>query len=430
MMYRKVFLVAILALIVSALPLSALAAPPQQDGGEDYVVQAGDTLAELADRFYGDAQAYPAIVEATNQMAATDDSYANISDPGSIEVGQKLYIPSAEEAAAMLESGMSGMSDTSMEAAMPEFAPVPETAYGPPIDPEKGYFVEELSDGLYWLTEGAYTLIFLTTGEGVIVVDAPPSIGENLLNAIAEVTDKPITHVIYSHSHADHIGAAGLYPEDATYIAQTETAAQLDRSLNDPNRVMPYGVATGGGPVPLPTVTFDENYTLEVGDQVLELEYRGANHEPGNIYVYAPKQRTLMLVDVIFPGWSPFKDLALAEEIPGYLQAHDEALSFDFDTFIGGHLGRPGTREDVEIQKEYMQDIQVNAAQALQTVDFFAIAQEVGFANPWVLFDTYFDAVAQECADLTEPGWVDRLGGVDVFTFDHCFKMMESLRID
>ena len=48
--------------------------------------------------------------------------------------------------------------------------------------------------------------------EGVIVVDAPPSIGENILAAIAEVTDEPITHVIYSHSHADHIGAAGIYP--------------------------------------------------------------------------------------------------------------------------------------------------------------------------------------------------------------------------
>jgi hypothetical protein len=173
MMYRRVFLVAVLALIVSALPLSAMAAPPQQDGGQDYVVQSGDTLAELADGFYGDAQAYPAIIEATNQMAATDSSYAAISDPGSIEVGQKLYIPSGEEAAAILESGMSGMSDTGMEAAMSDVAPVPPTAYGPPIDPEKGYFVEEISDGLYWLTEGVYTLMFLTTGEGVIVVDAP-----------------------------------------------------------------------------------------------------------------------------------------------------------------------------------------------------------------------------------------------------------------
>jgi glyoxylase-like metal-dependent hydrolase (beta-lactamase superfamily II) len=197
----------------------------------------------------------------------------------------------------------------------PGSAPVPASAYGVPIDPEKGYFVEEIADGLYWITEGAYTLMFLTTGEGVIIVDAPPSIGENILNAVAEVTDEPITHVIYSHSHADHIGAAQLYPEDATYIAHAEIAAQLATSLANSERPIPYGVASGGSAVPLPTVTFDDNYTLEVGNQVLELEYRGPNHEPGNIYIYAPEQKTLMLVDIIYPGWSPFKDLALAEEV-------------------------------------------------------------------------------------------------------------------
>ena len=90
--------------------------------------------------------------------------------------------------------------------------PLPGTAAGVPIDPAKGYFVEEINDGVYWVTEGTYQVMFVTTGEGVIVADAPPSIGANILNAIAEVTDEPITHVIYSHSHADHISAAGIYP--------------------------------------------------------------------------------------------------------------------------------------------------------------------------------------------------------------------------
>jgi len=101
---------------------------------------------------------------------------------------------------------------------IPELAPIPKTAFGPAI-PEKGYLVEEIDDGLYWVTEGVYQVMFLTTGEGVIVVDAPPTIGENILKAIEEVTDEPITHVIYSHSHADHIAAASMYPEDAKYIS-------------------------------------------------------------------------------------------------------------------------------------------------------------------------------------------------------------------
>ena len=99
--------------------------------------------------------------------------------------------------------------------------------------------------------------MFLTTGEGVIVVDAPPSIGENLLKAIAEVTEEPITHVVYSHSHADHIAAAGMFPEGAVYIAHEETAAQLGR-INGPDRPFPFGMFVGGGPVPMPTVTFED----------------------------------------------------------------------------------------------------------------------------------------------------------------------------
>jgi glyoxylase-like metal-dependent hydrolase (beta-lactamase superfamily II) len=308
-------------------------------------------------------------------------------------------------------------------------APIPETAFGPAVAQDKGYLVEEIDDGLFWVTEGLYQIMFLTTGEGVIVVDAPPTIGPNILNAIAEVTDEPITHVVYSHSHADHIGAAGLYPADAEYISHESTAAQIsDRQSSD--LPYPFGLFVGGSPVPSPNVTFSDRYTLSLGNQVLELEYRGANHEPGNLFVYAPKQKVLMLVDVIFPGWVPFKDLALAEDIPGFIEAHDEALSFDFDTLIGGHLTRLGNRQDVEIQKEYIQDIQTNAAQALQTVDFFAVAQEVGFGNPWLLFDSYLDAVAQECETLTLEKWLGMLGAADVWTKDHCFNIAESLRIE
>ena len=85
---------------------------------------------------------------------------------------------------------------------------IPESAKGPAI-PEKGYLVEEIRDNLYWVTDGSYNTMFLVTDEGVVAIDAPPSIGQNYLKAIAEVTDKPVTYVIYSHAHLDHIGAAG-----------------------------------------------------------------------------------------------------------------------------------------------------------------------------------------------------------------------------
>ncbi len=308
--------------------------------------------------------------------------------------------------------------------------PVPPFVFDPEVDLSKGYHVAEIQDDLFWVTDGSYQMMFLVYKQGVMVVDAPPSLGANILNAIADITDKPITHIIYSHSHADHIAAAGIYPEDAVVIAHEDTASQLEAALSPDRADYPYGVFVGGGPVPLPDITFKKEFNLTRGTQSLQLSYKGVNHEPGNIFIYAPQQKVLMLVDVIFPAWSPFSELALAEDVPGYYRAYDQVLEYDFDTFIGGHLTRLGTRADVEMARDYVFDVRNNAAAALSEVNFFAIAQETGFENQWLLFDTYLNAVAQNCAEKTVPEWSGKLGGVDIFTFSHCFVAMESLRID
>lgn len=205
---------------------------------------------------------------------------------------------------------------------------VPQNAKGPVIPSEKGYLVQEIGSQLYSVSDGSYNVMFMVTDQGVVAVDAPPTLGEKYLRAIAEVTDKPVSHVIYSHAHLDHIGAAGMFPQNATFIAQQETANELQRAMN---------VATNTSAVPpVPTVTFPENMTLQFGNQTLQLDYHGNNHLPGNIFIYAPNQKVLMLVDIIFPGWVPFVYLAIAKDTAGFIEAHDIALnSFDFDTSLG-----------------------------------------------------------------------------------------------
>jgi LysM repeat protein len=120
MKHQKSILIAVLVLLITVLPASVLA----QGGGEDYVVQAGDTLSKIAEARYGDLQAFPAIVEVTNQKAAEDDSYTPITNPGAIKVGQKIYIPSSEEAEAVLERNVSTVP------AIPDVTPLPATAFG------------------------------------------------------------------------------------------------------------------------------------------------------------------------------------------------------------------------------------------------------------------------------------------------------------
>ena len=138
-----------------------------------------------------------------------------------------------------------------------------------------------------------------------------------------------------------------------------------------------------------------------------------------------------MLVDVIFPGWVPFSNLALSANVPGYIKAHEQALDYDFDTLVGGHVTRTGTPEDVRVQIEYMTDLRTTAEAALSVRGprVHACAPVDG-GNVWAVFRAYLDAVAAQTADEVVPRWMDRLGGADVFTLPNAWAMAESLRLD
>ena len=69
--------------------------------------------------------------------------------------------------------------------------------------------------------------MFLVTGEGVIVVDAPPSIGVKINDATAEVTNEPVKYLVYSHAHKDHMGGAYVLPVGKETVAQRDTLGFL-----------------------------------------------------------------------------------------------------------------------------------------------------------------------------------------------------------
>lgn len=103
-----------------------------------------------------------------------------------------------------------------------QYAPVPSATHGPAI-PDKGYLVEEIRGGVYWVTEGIYQAVFATTGEGVIVIDAPPNIGDKLLSAIAEVTDEPVEFLSTATSTRTMSGAPTCSPPIPSISAMTRS---------------------------------------------------------------------------------------------------------------------------------------------------------------------------------------------------------------
>lgn len=295
---------------------------------------------------------------------------------------------------------------------------------GAEIDPAKGYRIDDLGAGAFMVTEGIYQMMILKTDTGLVVVDAPPPIGDKILKAAEEIAPgTQITHLIYSHAHVDHIGYAAQIVAtnpNMQIIAHQETFDILTRA-NDANR-------------PLPTVTFDgidAPFTLTAANQTLELNYSGPNHEPGNIEIWHKDSQTLMLIDVVFPGWMMWRRMAIAHDIPGVFDLVGKINGkYDFKTLVSGHVGRTGTKADVDNQLAFMTDLHNAAATALGSTAPGEGMQAEDMTNPWAIFDNYIDRVTVACVAELAPKWREKLSGFDVFIYDQCMAMEQSIRVD
>src|ERR1700687_1205524 len=126
--------------------------------------------------------------------------------------------------------------NTTDTSGLPDYAPVPRSALGPALN-EQGYYVGRVERNLYWITDGTYQSAFLTTSDGVVLLDAPPTIGHNIQRAVDEIAaangvSNEVTHLIYSHHHADHAGASSLFGRNITRIGHEETRKLLLRDAH------------------------------------------------------------------------------------------------------------------------------------------------------------------------------------------------------
>jgi glyoxylase-like metal-dependent hydrolase (beta-lactamase superfamily II) len=302
---------------------------------------------------------------------------------------------------------------------LPDYAPVPRSALGPALN-EQGFYVGRVERNLYWITDGVYQSAFVTTRDGVVLLDAPPTIGRNIQRAVDQIAaengvSSKVTHLVYSHHHADHAGASSLFDKSVTRIGHEETRRLLLRD-NDSAR-------------PAPEETFGDRRTLEIGGERIDLAWLGSNHSPDNIYIHLPDHDTLMLIDIVNAGWAPVYICNLTEDVQGYMGAPTKALAYPWKHFIGGHLGRLGTRDDVTLHQRYMADIDASVRKTLPTIDPTPYFQKYG-DNMWAAVKGYLD----ECTDAAAAPVIEKYTGVlaaaDVFTASTTFWVMESIRLD
>ena len=304
---------------------------------------------------------------------------------------------------------------------LPDYVPVPPSALGPDLN-EQGYYLGRVERNLFWVTDATYQSAILATDEGIVLFDAPPTIGHNLRRAVDEIAEtegvqNTVTHIVYSHHHADHAGAANLFGDDPIRIGHVECQRLLLRD-SDPTR-------------PAPDVTFEDTYTLRVADERVELSYRGPNHSPDNIFIHFPDHDVLMLIDIVNAGWVPIYNCNLSEDIPGYIDAPGVALTYPWSTYIGGHLGRLGTREDIELHQAYISDIVDATTAALSTTDPTPYFMKYG-QNAWAGVKGYLDAVADTATAPVVEKYTGVLAAADVveFTRSSTFQIMQSMRLD
>lgn len=308
---------------------------------------------------------------------------------------------------------------------LPDYKPVPSAIAARilPVDGKKGYLVKQLKPDVYLITDGGYQSLFVTTGKGVILLDAPASFGGKIPQAVAEVTKEPIVELVYSHSHLDHIsGAADVLKQvPGVKILAEEGVAEFLREKRDPRR-------------PLPTETFKGQYTLKLGSASIQMKPGHWHSNEGDLYIYIPAKKVLMAIDTMPPGYAQFQDFDLTADFHDYLGMFDKVLAYDFDILVGGHLGFPGNRNDVQVAKEYTMDVYKTVKRIHDSTDQMKIvsqaAAKYGWDNKMALFRTVLDAVVEQCAKEIAGRWSDRLASVDVYATSHCHTALVYARWD
>lgn len=230
---------------------------------------------------------------------------------------------------------------------------------------------------------------FVITPAGVVVVDAlgSPRLAERLTQAIRQLTDKPVTHVILTHYHADHIyglqhfkqkGAQVIAHVAAKEYMQSETAQlRLEASRTD---LAPWIDAHTR--LVAADTWIEGTTTLRVGGVVFELDRVGPSHTPEDITVYVPSEKLLFAGDLFFNGRLPFVGRANSSQ---WIRSLDRLLAYDTRTVVPGH-GPASTdpKKDIGTTRDYLKHLRETMGKA---VEDFVPFDEAYARTDWSTFE-------------------------------------------
>jgi len=254
--------------------------------------------------------------------------------------------------------------------------------------------VEKLKDNLYVLKGGGGNTAVFLTANGVVVVDAKnPGWGQPILDKIKELTDKPITTLINTHTHGDHVSGNVEFPATVDIVVQENTKTNMEKmipnSTAQDQKVPAATIFQANNRRGLPKRTFKDKMTLFRGADQVDLYYFGRGHTNGDAWVVFPSLRIVHAGDIFSGKNVPLLDAnngGSAVAIPDSLQKGLDTLK-NVDTIITGHstqMTPAELREYIAFNREFLSDVRA-AMKAGKTVDEVAStwkipAKYVGYA--------------------------------------------------
>jgi len=215
---------------------------------------------------------------------------------------------------------------------------------GPPAGPTPAALaatkIEKVKDNLYVITgsgasdqnafSGGNTAVFITE-TGVVVVDTKlPGWGPTLMERIKSVTNKPVTTIINTHTHADHTGSNEFFGAMVDNVVQENTKAnmaKMDEFKGDKAKF-------------LPKRTYKDKLTIGKGKDEVDLYYFGPGHTSGDSFVVFPALRTMHAGDMFAWKALPYIDTMNGGSVVAHPQSLAKAVATikNVDTVIPGHI--------------------------------------------------------------------------------------------
>ena len=127
-----------------------------------------------------------------------------------------------------------------------------------------------------------------------------------------------------------------------------------------------------------------------------------------------------MYVDVVTPRSVPFKNFAYSTDIFNQVASIEKILKLDFNSYVAGHLHRPGTKAEMEEILEYYYASKQASIDAMKNISFRNVRAKSKTKDVERLFGEYLDMVAEKCYQILKPKWKQRLMGFEAFTRGHC----------